>query len=350
MIIKWSVEIDKDPLDEVGHKTHNCSQQDFPINITNPIFIKEQASNMEDDANLERNYCELPIADHRSNGFVNNPRLLHENRYYPMDPMHCWTHSPKSRYDLAYCSMFINEQDDPLLYKIIKHGMKYLQRKYEISSEQEESFNRSVIKYSNSNSLIAPEIDINWNYNLNNENFFDLGDLLIVACGEVVVTNGANNEIGKDIKNVEIYVSKINLKDNEEHFIRFLQNEDIIFSGLEWEFHAYNFTIGPFTSLEICERYRRKTKRDTGEWLDLEFETIDFDSEIFGSGSDNTTDVLNPYQLLPFENEIETLLLPPMELFSVDSASQISTATGYCFSRRVSYSDTQQTTPEKGYV
>ena len=211
------------------------------------------------------NSDELPLADHRSNGFVNNPGLLHENEFYPMDPTNCWSHDPESASQLAYCSIVLHEENDPLLYKVVKHGMRHIQTLYHYDTWQKSTDFCS----DDASAVVLSE--------LNNDEFFDMGDLTIIACGEVKEATGTGSLAKRDIENVEAYVCKLNLQYNEEHFIRLLQVEDILFSGLQWDFFTSEMRIGSYTCLQVVERLKRT---NVAPWSQREFQLPWLDKEI----------------------------------------------------------------------
>lgn len=106
MIIRWESGIEKEasnnsmkpPIENgtsiVNPRVKNNSSSDNKSKSKNKYNNNNSSGSNSD---------ELPLADHRSNGFVNNPGLLHENEFYPMDPTNCWTHDPESASQLAYC-------------------------------------------------------------------------------------------------------------------------------------------------------------------------------------------------------------------------------------------------------
>lgn len=278
MIIKWEERIPKEPLDEEEFYFLRSLKRVNPANLTEPQF-KTIRKTTPSASMRSNNFAEcqiLPVADHRSNGFVNNPKLLQQTVFYPIDPTNCWTHTGEAKNRLVYCAMNISENDNPNFYKIIKHGMRFVRD----HCHQLNGVEQGVLPLLEDGRVDTERID--WNCGLDNKEFFDLGDLTIVACGEVVRNSvhpadyrSNRNFKGIDIQNVEMYVSKINLFHNEEHFIRLLQAEDIIFSGMDWEFYGPDFKIGPFNSLEICNRCKRKIRWDELSWLDKDISKVE---------------------------------------------------------------------------
>ncbi|CAG98827.1 uncharacterized protein KLLA0_F23331g [Kluyveromyces lactis] len=380
MIIKWEVGIDKEPADPGLIVSSTPFVSDNVINITNPRFSKSDIKELKWLHTVHRsdiaqdNYPDLPLADHTSNGFVNNPGLLKENEFYPLDPMNCWTHDPESDPKLAYCSIILHEEDDPMLYKIVKHGMNHIQKLYQYETQRGPS---SLARNSLIDSTHASDLVINWNQELNNEEFFDLGDLTIIACGEIAHIKGQSHM--KDIENVEVYVCKLNLKYNEEHFIRLLQVEDILFSGLQWEFFAHDLRLGPYSSLDITKRFKRRATPYSLDynllWLDREIfvDLLQFRSLIIGKNgvdrfSESQEKSDDTLRLLGSMTECETRSdLDPVpsgkdedfymsdteisRIFGLDVSTKSSLSVDdSCYSRRVSRTETQQTTPEKTYL
>ncbi|QEU58214.1 hypothetical protein KDRO_A02290 [Kluyveromyces lactis] len=380
MIIKWEVGIDKEPADPGLVTSSTPLVSDNVINITNPRFSKSDIKELKwlhtvHRSHIEQdNYPDLPLADHRSNGFVNNPGLLQENEFYPLDPMNCWTHDPESESKLAYCSIILHEEDDPMLYKIVKHGMNHIQKLYQYEAQRGPS---ALARNSLVGSTHASDLVINWNQELNNEEFFDLGDLTIIACGEITHINGQSHM--KDIENVEVYVCKLNLKYNEEHFIRLLQVEDILFSGLQWEFFAHDLRLGPYSSLDLAKRFKRRATPYSLDynllWLDREIfvDLLQFKSLIIGKNggshfsesqekSDDTLRLLGSMTECETQSDLDHVPLGKDEefymsdteisrIFGLDVSTKSSLSVDdSCYSRRVSRTETQQTTPEKTFL
>ncbi|BAO41506.1 hypothetical protein KLMA_60215 [Kluyveromyces marxianus DMKU3-1042] len=269
MIIRWESGIEKETSNSMKPPIENGAS------IVNPRVKNNSSSdnksksknkyNNNDNKSSSSNSDELPLADHRSNGFVNNPGLLHENEFYPMDPTNCWTHDPESASQLAYCSIVLHEENDPLLYKVVKHGMRHIQTLYHYDTWQKSTDFGS----DDASAVVLSE--------LNNDEFFDMGDLTIIACGEVKEATETGSMAKRDIENVEAYVCKLNLQYNEEHFIRLLQVEDILFSGLQWDFFTSEMRIGSYTSLQVVERLKRT---NVAPWSQREFQLPWLDKEI----------------------------------------------------------------------
>ncbi|CDO96412.1 unnamed protein product [Kluyveromyces dobzhanskii CBS 2104] len=380
MIIKWESGISKDLADAGFLPSPHTSSTSNVIDITNPRFSRIDIKELKrlhtvHNADLDPDKSpDLPFADHRSNGFVNNPGLLHENEFYPLDPLNCWTHDPESDSHLAYCSIVLREQDDPLLYKIVKHGMNHIQKMYDYETRSEPSgmcITSDHKKYASGLDLVT-----NWSKELDNEEFFDLGDLTIIACGEITANNGQPPKT-KDIENVEVYVCKLNLRYNEEHFIRLLQVEDILFSGLTWEFFAHDLRLGPYSSLDVINRFKRKTARVSFAYNLLWLDKVIFSDHLQLQNYVRDKRNKESCHLRRQENVDETLKRldsmiqyePPMQILQIgkdeefymsdselsrifglnnSSKSSFSTDDLY-FSRRVSHTDTEQTTPEKTF-
>ena len=159
----------------------------------------------------------------------------------------------------------LHEENDPLLYKVVKHGMRHIQTLYHYDTWQKSTDFCS----DDASAVVLSE--------LNNDEFFDMGDLTIIACGEVKEATGTGSLAKRDIENVEAYVCKLNLQYNEEHFIRLLQVEDILFSGLQWDFFTSEMRIGSYTCLQVVERLKRT---NVAPWSQREFQLPWLDKEI----------------------------------------------------------------------